>query len=331
MTSSEDELWLKGGGEAEVVAAGRGDGGGGEEAGEIEDVEAVVEILGVGLQAEGTVFFFVEFGAGREIERERGLDASIGDVNAVEHLRTVFRQGLIQISGKFEGQAAAVFCAGGEPHPLGQLIANAGAGGVALILGVGKMSGELRRGADSIVVAGDLVAQEQAAGHREPYVAHNVGIAEEAGETLPVREFELGFRAIDDGFVERDGEGDRGVEDLIVIGEAVDVAAEVISVETELAEEAFAGADFEVVAVGRLDRKAKNTGVERDDTGRTGQKNIFEGRCLEDAIVGGVEDQVRRGQIPRDREARADGVLIHHELVVIPAEAGADGPFAEVN
>src|SRR6266849_3588770 len=193
------------------------------------------------------------------------------------------------------------------------------------------MSGELRRATNSAAVAGGVVAHEQTSRDRKPHIANGVGITEEAGKALPVRELELRFRAIDDGLAERDGEADGGVEDLIVIGEVVYLAAEIVGVETELAEEAFASADFEIVAVGRLDRKAQNTGVERDDIGRTRQKNIFEGGSLKHAIVGGVDDQVGRREIPRDREARADGVLIHYELIMIPAETGVDRPFAQVN
>jgi len=44
-----------------------------------------------------------------------------------------------------------------------------------------------------------------------------------------------------------------------------------------------------------------------------------------------VNDQVRCGEIARDRKARADGVLIHDELIVIPAQSGVDGPVAEVD
>ena len=44
-----------------------------------------------------------------------------------------------------------------------------------------------------------------------------------------------------------------------------------------------------------------------------------------------MEDDVEAGDVVADAEARADGVLIDEELVVIPAKAGADGPFAETD
>src|SRR5947209_5429340 len=121
-----------------------------------------------------------------------------------------------------------------------------------------------------------IVADEEASGHGEPDITHDVGIAEEAGEAVPVWEFELAFRSVDDGFAEGYGKADGGIQDLVIICEVVYVAAEIVGVEAELVEEASAHAQFEVVAVGRLKRKAENVGIERDYVGRAGQKNILE-------------------------------------------------------
>ena len=52
---------------------------------------------------------------------------------------------------------------------------------------------------------------------------------------------------------------------------------------------------------------------------------------MENAVVGGVDNQVGIGEIAGDGEARAGGILIHDELIVVPAKAGADGPFTEVD
>jgi len=92
------------------------------------------------------------------------------------------------------------------------------------------MSGELGGGFDGVV------AEEEAARNREPSVADLIRVAEEAGEALPVREFELAFGAIDDGFAESYGEADGGAEDLIVVGKVVHITAEIIGVEAELTE-----------------------------------------------------------------------------------------------
>src|SRR5258706_10119935 len=65
---------LKGGGEAEVIAAGWGNGGGGEEAGEVEDVGAGCWVFAVGAPGDGARFCFVGLRAGRPIATKRGLD-----------------------------------------------------------------------------------------------------------------------------------------------------------------------------------------------------------------------------------------------------------------
>src|SRR5258706_7843081 len=110
---------LKGGGEAEVIAAGWGNGGGGEEAGEVEDVEAVVEVLSVGLQVDGALFFLVELSASREIDRKRRLDAAVIEIDTVDHLLSEGGDSLIVGACEFDGQATAIFGAGGEPKACG--------------------------------------------------------------------------------------------------------------------------------------------------------------------------------------------------------------------
>ena len=91
-------------------------------------------------------------------------------------------------------------------------------------------------------LGGGIVADKKTSGDRGPDVADDVGIAEEAGKSVPVREFELAFRTVDYGFAKSYGEADGSVKDLVVIGEVVDITAEIVGIEAELAEEAFAGA-----------------------------------------------------------------------------------------
>ena len=57
---------------------------------------------------------------------------------------------------------------------------------------------------------------------------------------------------------------------------------------------------------------------------RTGQKNGFEGRRLENPKANGRE-------IARDGKAWADSILIQQQLIVIPAEASIDCPIAEAD
>jgi hypothetical protein len=69
-------------GEAEEVAAGRGDGAGGEQTSEIDDIEAVIQVFNVGLQPQRARFFFVNFRASGNVYRKRRADPSVGEINA---------------------------------------------------------------------------------------------------------------------------------------------------------------------------------------------------------------------------------------------------------
>src|SRR6202020_2191640 len=48
-------------------------------------------------------------------------------------------------------------------------------------------------------------------------------------------------------------------------------------------------------------------------------------------VVGGMDDESRRRKIAGDRKARADRILIHQKLVMIPSESGIHGPFANMD
>src|ERR1700722_26056 len=132
------------------------------------------------------------------------------------------------------------------------------------------MASELDRGVDGVV------PEEKTSSYRKPYIPHNVGITESAGEAVPAGDLELPFRAVDDRFPKCDRKADGRIEDLVVIGEVIYVTTEVVGVQADLAEETFGGADFEVVAVGGLDWQSQHAGVQRAHCHRAGKKNIFE-------------------------------------------------------
>ena len=78
---------------------------------------------------------------------------------------------------------------------------------------------------------GRVVAEEEASGDGVPDIADFIGVTERAGEAMPGGDVELAFGAVDDGFAEGDGKADGGVLDLIVVGEVVLEAPEVVDVE----------------------------------------------------------------------------------------------------
>ena len=107
---------------------------------------------------------------------------------------------------------------------------------------------------------GGLLAEKKTAGHREPGISDRVGVAQEAGKALPSRQLELALRAVNDGFSECDRKTDAGVYDLVVIGVVVDEPAKVVNVEAEMTDQALAGAEFEVIAMGRLNGRRRTVG-----------------------------------------------------------------------
>jgi hypothetical protein len=80
---------LEAGGQACGNAARRADGVAGEKASEVDDVENVVEVLGVDLEASIDAVRFVDIGAGGSVDLKRGIDASTGKVDAIDDLLTV--------------------------------------------------------------------------------------------------------------------------------------------------------------------------------------------------------------------------------------------------
>ena len=95
--------------------------------------------------------------------------------------------------------------------------------------------------------------------------------------------------------------------------------------------EAFAQAAFVVVPSGWLDGQSQELIAERVDLSGAGDEDVFKGRSLKDAIVGGVQHHVERWQVAANREARAKRILIEEKLIVVPAKAGADRPIAEAD
>ena len=126
------------------------------------------------------------------------------------------------------------------------------------------MAGELCGGVDG------SFSQEEPAGHGKPDIADDIRITEETRETVPVWQFELAFGAVNRGSAKRYRKADGGVEELVVVGEVIYVAAKIVGVKAEVTEKAFGGADLKVIAVRGLDREAEDVRAKRDDGGRTG-------------------------------------------------------------
>jgi hypothetical protein len=64
-----------------------------------------------------------------------------------------------------------------------------------------------------------------------------------------MRKVQFSFRAVDIGFLKRNGKADGGVEELVVVGEVVHAAIEVVHVEPGSAEKALGEAKLVVISM----------------------------------------------------------------------------------
>ena len=108
---------------------------------------------------------------------------------------------------------------------------------------------------------------------------------------MPIGYRDLGFRAVDLGFLECDRKTDGGVLDLVVVRVIVNVAQVIIDVRAQVVSECLGNSGFVVVALGRQDRQAQEIRVDGGHFKRTGEQDVFTRRGLKHAVVGEVGDQ----------------------------------------
>src|SRR6202041_1772582 len=102
--------------EAGRDAAGRADGGAGEEAGKVDDVETVGDVGGLNLELQRAGFLAIELRAHAEIHGKIWFHAVFREIHAGDDVGAVLRdqdrgRGIFAEVG---GQPAAVLSAGGE-------------------------------------------------------------------------------------------------------------------------------------------------------------------------------------------------------------------------
>ena len=149
-----------------------------------------------------------------------------------------------------------------------------------------------------------------------------------------MQNFQLALCAVENGLSECDGEADRRYSEpesrrrnCSRRGGTCSCPAAVFR------RKPFVSPRFIIVSVRGLDRQLHcgNAGVESLRSRRTGQKNVFEGRRLEDPVIGAVNIDADGREVARDGDARAHRILVHQQLVVVPAEARIDRPVAEAD
>ena len=128
---------LKVGCETQHDAARRTDGVTGKESPEIDYFECVAQVLDVGLQVYRVFFVLVEIDAHRSIFREVRIDAAELKIEAINHRLTVFRGVKSWGFIRFEGQPGVVIASRRDPQAREDLIAEADAHRVPLVLRIG--------------------------------------------------------------------------------------------------------------------------------------------------------------------------------------------------
>ena len=91
-----------------------------------------------------------------------------------------------------------------------------------------------------------------------------------------MRKVQFSFRAVDIGFLKRNGKADGGVEQLVVGGEVVHAAIEVVHVEPVCAEKPIGKATLVVISMRGFHRQAQDLVAASNNIGGAGEQNVLE-------------------------------------------------------
>src|SRR5208283_5779701 len=108
-------------------------------------------------------------------------------IDAADDFGAIFRQGLLLGTLEVKWQATSVLNPAAQPETRFDLINPAGEQRIALVLGIGKVSG---RPADRRLRVG---ADKQSPGNRKPSVADHIRVTGEAGKLVPLGNGYLSF------------------------------------------------------------------------------------------------------------------------------------------
>src|SRR4029077_5987478 len=120
--------------QAKGVAARRGNAGTREKAGEIDQVEPVVEILHVGLHTHDHMFVLDQVCARGNPESKRRPDPAAIEVHPIDDLSSKLLNRVVDGAIERSGQAAPVGASEGKPGSGHDLVSKAAAYRVALVL-----------------------------------------------------------------------------------------------------------------------------------------------------------------------------------------------------
>src|SRR5579864_1386505 len=102
---------------------------------------------------------------------------------------------------------------------------------------------------------------------------------------MPGRQFELAFSAVNGSFTKRNRKTDGCIQQKVIVGVVVEVAAEIVRVELELSGERLGRAEFVIVAARRFHWQTEHVLVQTCHGGRTGKKDVLKRGSLKRPIV----------------------------------------------
>src|SRR5579863_2907938 len=142
---------------------------------------------------------------------------------------------------------------------------------------------------------------------------------------------DFSFCTVDASFAEGNGKTHGGVEQLVIVGEVVDITNKIIDAQFELLKEAFRQSNFVVISMRGLDWEPQDFGIQGDHLARTGEQNVLKRRRLKNPVIRRMKNQIRRMKITRRPQARAKGALVQQQLIVIPAQPSGNRPLPNAN
>src|SRR5260370_26340082 len=110
------------------------------------------------------------------------------------------------------------------------------------------------------------------------------------------------------------------------MGVLAKIPAENVGIQTQLAKECLRHSAFVKVPASRPHRQSQHGIADGIEKRRTRKKQIFDCRCLKNAIVGSMDQQVDCRHESRHADSRTPRRLMNYKSIVLESQASADVP-----
>ena len=128
------------------------------------------------------------------------------------------------------------------------------------------------------------------------------------------------------GAAERNRETDARIQQQVIVGDVRHAPVEAGHVDSSPAGNRLRETRFEEVSVRGRNRQARRLRAKALEFVGARDQQVLDRRRLKCPIVRSAEHEILRRPRPGDSKARAEGLVIDNEAVVIPPQPGIDGP-----